>query len=218
MKQPTELFHYSSCEVKELLPNFHDRHWKHYGYTTMKPHGLWFSVEDYEDDQNWKTWCEGEEFRLGNLKYKHRVTLKPNNKVLVLSTPEEIVNFGLKYAGNDVEDFYNSSIMKELGYPYEPYVYLLKFEDMIQEYDGLIIAPYEWSCRLAGQCSWYYGWDCASGCIWNLDAVESFILDSISDIEYPEEEELNWQKRVEKVGPLTLEEKQVSQVVESEKG
>ena len=37
--------------------------------------------------------------------------------------------------------------------------------------DGIIIAPYQWYCRMT--VDWYYTWDCASGCIWNLDAIES---------------------------------------------
>ena len=43
------------------------------------------------------------------------------------------------------------------------------------QYQGLIIAPYLWDLRLFGP-AWYYGWDCASGCIWDLTAVESFSL------------------------------------------
>lgn len=206
MNLPTELFHYSGCEVKELVSNFHDKHWAaSFGYTTIKPHGLWFSVEDYQDDQNWKTWCESEEFRLSSLKYKYKVALKSPTKVLLLSTPEEIINFGLKYAGNDVEEFYYKSTLKKMGYPYKPYVYLLKFEEIMKEYDGLIIAPYQWSCRLANECNWYYGWDCASGCIWNLDAVESFTLDSISDKEYPVEEELSWEEIMKSMGGFSFD-------------
>ncbi len=39
------------------------------------------------------------------------------------------------------------------------------------EYQGIIIAPYVWECRLNDSCNWYYGWDCASGCIWDAAAV-----------------------------------------------
>jgi len=43
--------------------------------------------------------------------------------------------------------------------------------DLKQKYDGLIIAPYQWERRL--DLMWYYSWDCASGVIWNLDAVDT---------------------------------------------
>ncbi|QBI98814.1 hypothetical protein SEA_BOBBY_184 [Mycobacterium phage Bobby] len=39
------------------------------------------------------------------------------------------------------------------------------------DYGGIIIAPYQWSRRMDPH--WYYTWDCASGCIWNLEAIES---------------------------------------------
>lgn len=39
-------------------------------------------------------------------------------------------------------------------------------------YQGIVIAPYLWSRRMDGGL-WYYGWDCASGCIWDAAAVAS---------------------------------------------
>ena len=45
------------------------------------------------------------------------------------------------------------------------------------QYAGVIIAPYQWERRLDGDASdWYYGWDCASGCIWNADAIASIAV------------------------------------------
>jgi hypothetical protein len=41
-----------------------------------------------------------------------------------------------------------------------------------ERFDGVIIAPYQWKHRL--ELMWYYGWDCASGCIWNARAVSCF--------------------------------------------
>lgn len=39
-------------------------------------------------------------------------------------------------------------------------------------YDG---APYQWECRLDRDTFWYYSWDCASACIWNLQAVRPLV-------------------------------------------
>lgn len=39
--------------------------------------------------------------------------------------------------------------------------------------------------RLDNRCTWYYGWDCASGCIWDKDAIEHYYL-------IKEQETLNW--------------------------
>jgi len=43
-----------------------------------------------------------------------------------------------------------------------------------EKYDGIIIAPYIWQRRLSDNPDhfWYYGWDCASGCIWNTEVIE----------------------------------------------
>ena len=35
-----------------------------------------------------------------------------------------------------------------------------------QEFDGIEIAPYQWEIRMDYNFFWYYGWDCASGCLW----------------------------------------------------
>lgn len=42
-------------------------------------------------------------------------------------------------------------------------------------YDGIVITPYVWSMRLDRSAFWYYGWDCASGCIWNASAVAELV-------------------------------------------
>ena len=39
-----------------------------------------------------------------------------------------------------------------------------------KNHDAIVIAPYIWERRLDGP-MWYYGWDCASGCVWNATAV-----------------------------------------------
>jgi hypothetical protein len=44
-----------------------------------------------------------------------------------------------------------------------------------EQWQGIIIAPYLWERRL-GDPSWYYTWDCASGCIWDATAIASVSL------------------------------------------
>lgn len=186
MKFPTELFHYSACEIKELRNDFHDKHREHIPIFS-KPHGFWFSVEDYEEDENWKTWCEGERFRLECLKYRYSVGLRRNSDILLLGSPNKIIEFGRKYAGTDPTDF--GGFLKDTTRP--DYIYWIKWEQVMEDYDGIIIAPYQWSCRLASETTWYYGWDCSSGCIWNMDIIE-IALDSIRE-EIPELQEAETQ-------------------------
>jgi hypothetical protein len=171
MTLPTKLFHYSPHEIVELHSDFHDKHKELY-CLFHKPHGLWLSIEDYEDDQNWKTWCEGEEFRLDTLKYRYSVRIKDNSDILMLGTTQEIVDFGRKYALGDRKD----------------YIPEIRWDVIMEKYDGIIIAPYNWECRMPSETMWYYGWDCASGCVWNMDCVE-LTLDSIQEETQESQEE-----------------------------
>ncbi len=43
-----------------------------------------------------------------------------------------------------------------------------------KKYDGIEINPYQQEARY--QYMWYYGWDVASGCIWNLNKVKLTLL------------------------------------------
>ena len=169
MKLPTKLFHYSGRELNELQHDFYDKfkeHWPEEG--SMKPYGLWISVEESEDDYSWFDWCKGEQFRLEGLQYKYSVKLAKDIKILHLQTAQDIQNFSIQYAANDPFDFGRSSIFNRTT----EYVYSISWKRVKAEYDGIIISPYQWSCRLSSGTSWYYPWDCASGCIWNLDKVK----------------------------------------------
>ena len=143
---------------------------------TSKPHGLWVSVEDFEEDENWKTWCETEKFRVECLKYRYLVTINPKAKIIYLKTTEEITEFGKTYAWD--------------GLLSDEYIYALNWDHLMSEYDGIIIAPYQWDCRFGSLTSWYYGWDCASGCIWNIKHVK-LTLDSIREETEARQEEEN---------------------------
>lgn len=115
-----------------------------------KPKGLWVSVDG---DDDWKSWCESESFGLGHV--RHRVTLAQPSSVLILSRVFELLEFQDKYS-------------RPVGRWNEIYI---DWVAVAKDYPGIIIAPYQWSCRM--DMSWYYGWDCASGCIWNADAIAS---------------------------------------------
>lgn len=148
-----KLIHYSSERIT-LEPMLYDQSrdkWQ------AKPVGLWVSIED-----EWKKWCESENYRTQTCTHSHEVILKPNHSVLHLKTAEEVTAFGKKYP------------LRTRDWDAEYDTYQLDWHTIKKEYQGIIIAPYQWSCRLALESCWYYGWDCASGCIWDLDSIESF--------------------------------------------
>lgn len=124
-----------------------------------KPHGFWVSVAGEHD---WKSWCESEEFHLSGLHYPHQVTLTPKNNILYIVGGQAIDEFHAEY----------SMEREHTIHRYEFNQHPINWELVSNKFDGIIIAPYVWSHRYDGP-FWYYGWDCASGCIWNLDTIES---------------------------------------------
>jgi hypothetical protein len=110
--------------------------------TDLKPRGFWYGIED-----EWKTCVEFEmPHWLGE--HEYFVDLGDSN-VLFLDTPDKIINFHKEYR--------------------QPHG-MVDWNRLSQTYDGIEISPYQWGLRL--ELLWYYGWDVASGCIWNLEKVK----------------------------------------------
>ena len=175
-----KLSHYSQVPLVpgKLLP--FDRI-EPYPINGMKPHGLWVSV-DGEDD--WAHWCQSEQFGLHRYKFQQHVTLRSNclnqdphtpGGVLHLATARMVRHFGKLYAMK-----YNPRDARMSAYMA---LNAVDWGRVMKDYQGIIIAPYQWSLRLGQDMLWYYSWDCASGCIWDLDVIEG-ISDPVA---------INWQ-------------------------
>ncbi len=147
-----ELIHYSKNPIGKILA-------KKQGDSTFKPEGLWVSVKG---DGDWPEWCKGEEFGLDRLTCRTRIELRSGNNVPIISTISELFELTASYS--DPPD----------GFPVRTSMYI-DWTAFARKHDGLIIAPYLWDARLDIGCSWYYGWDCASGCIWNPDSIAEAI-------------------------------------------
>lgn len=128
-----------------------------------KPVGFWVSVQG-EDD--WPSWCTDNEFHTDGLTHAHTVELAPDANVLMLDTVDAMVDFHDRFSVEDTgwlpprHTFSEEYVWKSRPIDWTPITAL---------YDGIIIAPYQWSCRM--KYDWYYGWDASSGCIWNLRAI-----------------------------------------------
>jgi hypothetical protein len=130
-----------------------------------KPYGLWVSAVDIqgtEENHGWKEWCKAEEFAQDRFNYETEIILKPDAKILHLECPTDIDCFTEKYRLED-------NVFKGR------FSWQLDWKLIASEYQGIIIAPYQWSRRMADHTFWYYGWDCSSGCIWDADVIESFV-------------------------------------------
>ena len=132
------------------------------GHRRFKPVGLWVSEDSTE--YGWRDWCEGEQWGLARLKYASDIVLRPDAAILILSTPLMIEDFTREYGKQEPFKFEGRSI---------PNCTQVFWERVAEKYQGIIIAPYCWELRLEAGFDWYYGWDCASGCIWDADAIES---------------------------------------------
>lgn len=120
----------------------------------FKPRGLWLSDED---EYGWLQWCTDNEYVHDvGLNVCYEVTLKETANILYINTVEELLAIPVK---------------EKYGL-----MFVVDWSNIAENYDGIIITPYQWKCRNHQSCFWYYGWDCASGCIWNLDAIDKFQL------------------------------------------
>jgi len=144
-----------------------DRAYKQEDANTFgKPKGLWVSVAG-EDD--WPSWCREESFSIGSLKHVAVVELDKSANLRVVSSESDLFEFHDQYAVRRDDDIFpqrDDDIFPSNKKRY----WSLHWGKVAVDFDGLVIAPYLWSCRFDGP-QWYYTIDCASGCIWNLDAI-----------------------------------------------
>lgn len=111
-----------------------------------KPKGLWVSVGD-----EWAEYCRSEEWREDTLAHRVQIHLRPDARILVIQDGPGLLRFDIDFG--DVAG--------------------INWEAVAREYQGIIIAPYLHEYRLSKKVPWYYDWDIASGCIWDLNAIES---------------------------------------------
>lgn len=121
----------------------------------FKPHGLWLSDESKQSIVSWRSWCIAEDYSIDALSYRTKF-LVDTNKIIVLSTLKDIDNFTNKYKDNTQN--YTSNY--------------IDWKKVISISAGILITPYIWEARNDHKYFWYYPWDCASACIWDLSAVK----------------------------------------------
>ena len=127
---------------------------------TIKPHGLWFDV-----NKDWQRWCYQNEFNLDDLKHCHKVHITQMDKILYLRADKDILAFSRKF-GRQFPD---------MPTRYEYYIQV-DWPTIAKEYAGILISPYNWGLRLNNITGWYYGWDCASGCVWDTSILEMELI------------------------------------------
>lgn len=121
---------------------------------TNKPIGLWYSIEGNGD--GWSDWCRAENFRDTSTQINHTLDVDLS-QMCVLSNADDIRAFTKRYTARD---------------PRIP-LDAIDWTTVATQYAGIEISPYcnpyYWKLRLT--MFWYYSWDCASGCVWDINAV-----------------------------------------------
>lgn len=112
-----------------------------------KPIGLWVSDEGPDD---WAHFCAKAmpEARKETFAVCHEIILKEDHRVLITPFPDSLGEYESRH--------------ETLGS-------VIDWPAVAKEFQGTIITPYSWEDRL--EIDWYYGWDCASGCIWDVSAI-----------------------------------------------
>lgn len=190
-------FHYSSKLITPIRKrNYEARLWHTY-VKHNKPHGLWLTFE-YPDDNKWAGEYEGSWYHIcmshrsmrHRVKYKYRVILNKDAKLIIITNEKELDDFSdavgfwkryvpdhplekvraeekkIKEALNPLTDM--SIRQKEKDNRIIDWIYVYGL------YDGIIINP--WIESKKNSYLWYSGWECASGCIWGLKAIDTVEL------------------------------------------
>jgi hypothetical protein len=141
-----------------------------------KPNGLWFDVNG-----SWKRWCEAVQFRLENLRYRHTVTILDASRILFLRNAKDIDLFARQYGRNlsgriqllqstdDIDAFthqYGRDLFVDIQRQFSNYI---MWRGVAEKHGGIIIDPY--SHARSRTYLWYYGWNCAGGCIWDTSVI-----------------------------------------------
>ncbi len=122
----------------------------------MKPFGFWYGF-----GSEWIDWTRSEVPDWVG-KYIYSVDIG-NSNVLQINTHMELMQFNREYQSN-ISGTGHRRLEGEV----------IDWKKVADKYDGIEINPYQFEARY--QYLWYYGWDIASGCIWNLKNVKLKLL------------------------------------------
>ncbi len=97
--------------------------------------------------------------------YFYEVNLGESN-ILMINSMAELLEFSKKFKTKD-----DRVTLFHHGY--------VDWKRVAELYDGVEIPNYIWECRLRLEPFWYYGWDCASGCVWNVKDIKLTLIDML---------------------------------------
>ena len=116
----------------------------------FKPVGLWYGINN-----SWVDWCSSEmpEWVTPN---RHKLEID-ESKILKLSSISDMMKFNNKY------------LSKDPALTLFPHIEWHRVKS--DGYTGIEIPTYHYQLRFADKFLWYYGWDVASGCIFDTRII-----------------------------------------------
>lgn len=128
-------------------------------YFGLKPSGFWFEVNG-----DWRRWCSTEMPQWIRNRWLYTVD-DSTCRLLKIKTGEQLNWFHQNYCNLSQTWEYRCPNWHRL---------------FVKGFDGIEISPYQWKQRL--EMMWYYGWDCASGVIWNASKVRIALIGQIVEV------------------------------------
>ena len=126
----------------------------------MKPKGLWYECQD-DSSETWKEFCDAG--LTGGYRYDgtYNVVLEADGHYM-LNIPDE----------HHFDKFVKMYGVPHPVFPNDPEENIIDWPKVTEHYTGIEICPYLNSRR---DVSWYYGWDVASGCVWDPSGIKELI-------------------------------------------
>lgn len=171
MSPPPLLLHFSPRPVR--FRRDYQYPWRHSSSWDWKPRGLWVSVPGPDD---WQSQSDP-----SAVAFAYRVVLSTSARLLVIDTLAAFDAFDRAMAGIPPSETDRASPLRRLAgdgpsaicRASGPPTSLVDWAQLEPHYDGIVIAPHRWERVSEDQArSWYDAWDCGSGCIWRLSAIE----------------------------------------------
>lgn len=147
--------HYS----EKPLTRLHKLEQPRESYALAKPRGLWLTDNSA---YNWPAWCRENNFHLERLQVATSFELD-ERCVLRMRNISELEWFTREYGVDVGQQFEGTTI---------------DWHRVSMTYCGVVITPYLYVARL--DLRWYYGWDCASGCVWDPDVLTVISIEEVT--------------------------------------
>lgn len=122
----------------------------------FKPEGLWYSV-----GKSWWEWMAGDAREWWKDYVEVHVIEIDESRVLQLKTAEAVRKFHHQFKSRRFSAFAGRDVDNPL----------IDWREVEKLYAGIEIAPYQWGLRHSSEVPWYYPWDAASGCVWDVSAI-----------------------------------------------